>query len=238
MIVPPFSWQQRPVCGPHACGQTDTSICGKRAAGLTADANLRPNRKSPQDSGISIEQPTCSHLTCMLHHLVKRPSCKCQSLLPRVHGRPGRHLSCAGHLPSYTPMSSNKAAACCQSFSCSHALPHHWLGHCKHSVVLVLEQYSSINCSSMGKRMECVTVLSSDKLPALVEDSEVFSPAAEIVGWFGHLLSAVAVAGARREKLASQVWLARSMHQLSCSVHIIVRPAINAHGHGLLNKAN
>jgi hypothetical protein len=105
-----------------SCGQTDTSICGKRAAGITADVNLRPNRKSPQDSGISIEQPTCSHLTCMLHHLVKRPSCKCQSLLPRVHGRPGRHLSCAGHLPSYTPMSSNKAAACCQSFSCSHAL--------------------------------------------------------------------------------------------------------------------
>ena len=48
--------------------------------------------------------------------------------------------------------------------------------------------------------MECVIVLSSDKLG---EDSEVFSPAAGIVGWFGHLLSAVAVAGARREKLAS-----------------------------------
>jgi len=51
--------------------------------------------------------------------------------------------------------------------------------------------------------MECVIVLSSDKLPVLAQDSEFRLPAAGIVGWFGHLLSAVAVAGARREKLAS-----------------------------------
>ena len=53
------------------------------------------------------------------------------------------------------------------------------------------------------KKMECVIVLSSDKLPVLAQDSEFRLPAAGIVGWFGHLLSAVAVAGARREKLAS-----------------------------------
>ena len=71
--------------------------------------------------------------------------------------------------------------------------------------------------------MECVIVLSSDKLPVLAQDSEFRLPAAGIVGWFGHLLSAVAVAGARREKLPKRayllpLYLARSMHQLSCSL--------------------